>query len=138
MSDIIRNGKAYDSADVKVQINAVPINVKSINYSNEQDHQLNHTLGIDASSWSLGKKTPSASMTLMMADVVPLEVASGGSILKIKPFIITIEFVNEFNVIVVDKVIAKFKTEGRDVTGDMGIEQQYELFALKVDLNVRP
>lgn len=135
MSNIIRNSKAYDSADVNVQINGVPINVKSISYGNEQDHQLNHTLGADATSWSQGKKTPSAAMTLMMADVIPLELASKGDILKIKPFVITIEFVNEYNVIVVDKVIAKFKNDGRDVNGDMGLEKQYDLFALSVKLN---
>ncbi|MEG0927256.1 hypothetical protein [Chryseobacterium sp.] len=138
MSDIIRNGKAYDSVDVKVQINAVPINVKSITYGNEQEHQLNHTLGVEATSWSWGKKTPSGSMTVMMADLVPLERAAGGDLLKIKPFIITVEFVNEFNVIIVDKIIAKFQSNGRDVTGDMGLEKQFDLFALKVDLDVFP
>lgn len=136
MSEIIRNSKAYDSADVKVQINGVPIEVKSVNYGNEQDHQLNHTLGAEGTSWSVGKKTPSASMTLMMADIVPLEMASKGDILKIKPFVITVEFINEYNVLVVDKIIAKFKSDGRDVTGDMGLEKQYDLFALSVKLNV--
>ncbi|HAP94543.1 hypothetical protein [Epilithonimonas hominis] len=136
MSDIIRNSKAYDSADVKVQINGVPIEVKSITYGNEQDHQLNHTLGSDATSWSVGKKTPSASMTVMMADILPLEMAAKGDILKIKPFIITVEFTNEYNILVIDKVIAKFKNDGREVTGDMGLEKQFDLFALKVDLNV--
>lgn len=138
MSEIIRNGKAYDSADVEVLINGVPIEVKSISYGNEQDHQLNHTLGIDATSWSWGKKTPSCSMTLPMTEIVPLELASDGDILKIKPFVITVQFVNDFNVIVVDKVIAKFKNDGREVTGDMGLEKQYELFALSVKLNVLP
>jgi hypothetical protein len=138
MSDIIRNGKAYDSADVKVQLNGIPIEVKSIEYGNEQEHQLNHTLGIDATSWSWGKKTPSAGISLMMADLVPLERAAGGDILKIKPFTITVEFVNEYNVIIVDKIIAKFKNNGREVTGDMGLEKKFDLFALKVDLDVLP
>ncbi|AYZ12889.1 hypothetical protein V2E39_16875 [Chryseobacterium arthrosphaerae] len=138
MSDIIRNGKAYDSVDVKVQINGVPIDVKSISYGNEQEHQLNHTLGIDATSWSWGKKTPTASMTLMMADLVPLERAAGGDLLKVKPFTVTVEFVNEYNLIIVDKIIAKFQSNGREVTGDMGLEKQFDLFALKVDLDVFP
>ncbi|AZB17579.1 hypothetical protein EG352_07270 [Chryseobacterium indologenes] len=138
MSDIIRNGKAYDSVDVKVQINGVPIEAKSVSYGNEQEHQLNHTLGINATSWSWGKKTPSASMTLMMADLVPLERAAGGDLLKVKPFTITVEFVNEFNAIIVDKIIAKFQSNGREVTGDMGLEKQFDLFALKVDLDVFP
>ena len=136
MSRINRNGKAYDSADVFVQINGVPIEVKTLEYSNEQEHQLNHTLGQKATSWSRGKITPSASMTLMMADVAPLELASGGDLLSIKPFTITVEFVNEYNLVVVDKIIAKFKTEGRNVTGDMGLENQYDLFALDVQLNI--
>ncbi len=135
MAKITRNGKAYDSADVHVQINGVPIEVKSISYGNEQEHQLNHTLGADATSWSRGKKTPSANMKLMMADVQPLEIAANGSLLNLKPFTITVEFVNEYNLIVVDKIVAKFKNEGRDVTGDMGLEKDYELFALSVELN---
>ena len=32
MSGIIRNGKAYDSVDVKVQINGIPIEVTSLTY----------------------------------------------------------------------------------------------------------
>ncbi len=77
-------------------------------------------------------------MTVMMADLVPLERAAGGNLLKIKPFVITVEFVNEFNVIVVDRILAKFQSNGRDVTGDMGLEKQFDLFALKVDLDVLP
>lgn len=136
MSEAIRNNKAYDSADVKVQINGVPIEVKSITYGNEQEHQLNHTLGSEATSWSVGKKTPSASITLMAADAVPLEIAAGGDLLSIKPFTITVELVNDYNIVVVDKIIAKFKSDGREVTGDMGLEKQYDLFALSVKLNV--
>ncbi|ATA80349.1 MULTISPECIES: hypothetical protein [Capnocytophaga] len=135
MADINRNGKAYDSADVRVQINGIPINVKSISYGNEQEHQLNHTLGAEPTSWSMGKITPSASMTVPMHEIAPLERVSGG-LLKIKPFTITVEFVNEFNEIVVDKIVAKFKNEGREVTGDMGLEKQYDLFALSVKLRV--
>ncbi len=134
MADINRNGKAYDSADVKVQINGVPIEVTSLSYGNEQEHQVNHTLGAEPTSWSRGKITPSASMGVMMHDILPLEMAAGGSLLKVKPFVITVEFVNEFNIIVVDKIVAKFKNEGREVTGDMGLKKEYELFAMKVTL----
>ncbi|CAA0152865.1 hypothetical protein [Tenacibaculum maritimum] len=136
MASITRNGKAYDSADVKVQINGVPIEVSKVTYSNEGEHQLNYSLGKHPTSWSQGKITPSASMGLAMHDVTPLERASGGSILNLKPFVITVEFVNEYNAIIVDKIIAKFQSEGRDVSGDMGLEQEYDLFALSVKLNV--
>jgi hypothetical protein len=136
MARINRNGKAYDSADVYVQINGLPIEVKSIEYNNEQEHQLNHTLGERATSWSKGKITPTASINLMMGDVTPLEIASGGDLLSIKPFVITVEFANEYNLIIVDKILAKFQNEGRNVTGEMGLEMQYPLFALDVQLNV--
>lgn len=135
MSTINRGGKAYDSADVRVQINGIPLEVKAISYGNEQEHQLNYALSPHPTSWSMGKITPSASMTVAMHNITPLERVSGG-LLKIKPFTITVEFVNEYNEIIVDKIIAKFKNEGREVTGDMGLEKQYELFALSVELGV--
>lgn len=137
MADIIRNGKAYDSVDVKVQMNGIPIEVTSLIYGNEKEHQLNHTMGADATSWSWGKKTPNAKMGIMMHDITPLEKAANGrSIINIKPFTLTVEFVNEFNEIVVDKIIAKFQSEGREITGDMGLKMDYDLFALSVKLNV--
>ncbi len=136
MSKINRNGKAYDSADVKVQINGVPIEVKSLEYGNEQEHQLNHTLGEIATSWSKGKITSFASMNLLMVDIAPLEEAVGGDLLSVKPFTITVEFANDYNKIIVDKIVAKFQKEGRNVTGDMGLEYQYDLFTLSVELNV--
>ena len=74
-------------------------------------------------------------MTVAMHNITPLERVSGG-LLKIKPFTITVEFVNEYNEIIVDKIIAKFKNEGREVTGDMGLEKQYDLFALSVELGI--
>lgn len=137
MAEIIRNGKAYDSVDVKCQMNGIPIEVTTLSYGNTQEHQLNHTLGANATSWSFGKITPNAKMGIMMHDVTPLEKASrGGSIMNIKPYTLTVEFVNEYNEIVVDKIVAKFQSEGREVTGDMGIKMDYDLFALSVKLNV--
>lgn len=137
MPEIIRNGKAYDSVDVKVQMNGIPIEVTTLTYGNAQEHQLNHTMGANATSWSWGKKTPNAKMGVMMHDITPLETAAkGGSIMNIKPFTLTVEFVNEFNEIIVDKIVAKFQSEGREVTGDMGLKMEYDLFALQVKLNV--
>ncbi|MDZ4147871.1 MAG: hypothetical protein U1C58_06275 [Flavobacteriaceae bacterium] len=137
MADLIRNGKAYDSADVEAFINGVPINIAKISYGNEQEHQLNYTLGSNASSWSKGKITPSATIDLFMHDSVPLEMAAkNGDLLQVKPFDIVVTFANEYNIIVVDKILAKFKNTGRDVTGDMGLQKSYDLFALDVKLNI--
>ena len=97
MAKITRNGKSYDSVDVKCNINGVDIEVTSLTYGNEQEHQLNWTLGSsEATSWSTGKRTPNASMGVMMHDITPLETAMiGRSILDIKPFYLIVSFTNE-------------------------------------------
>ncbi|URC13947.1 hypothetical protein [Flavobacterium sp. B183] len=137
MATVTRNGKAYDSADVEVFIEGVTIEVTSITYGNEQENQLNYTLGNHATSWSSGKITPNATIGFMMHDIVPLEIAaSGGSILNIKPFNIIVTFTNEFNIIVTDRLLVKFQNEGREVTGEMGLKKEYTMFAIKVELNV--
>lgn len=139
MAKITRNGKSYDSVDVKCNINGVDIEVTSLTYGNEQEHQLNWTLGSsEATSWSTGKRTPNASMGVMMHDITPLETAMiGRSILDIKPFYLIVSFTNEYNLLVVDCLLVKFTKEGREVTGEMGLKMDYPLFALKVDLNMK-
>jgi hypothetical protein len=137
MGKITRNGKAYDSADCEAFINGVPTEITSATYGNEQEHQLNWTLGSDASSWSRGKKTPNCSLGFMMHDITPIEkAANGGSIMDIKPIDVVITFTNEFNIIVTDRLLVKFMNEGREVTGDMGLKREYPMFALKVQLGV--
>lgn len=139
MAKITRNGKSYDSVDVKCNINGVDIEVTSLTYGNEQEHQLNWTLGSsEATSWSTGKRTPNASMGVMMHDITPLETAMiGRSILDIKPFYLIVSFTNEYNLLVVDRLLVKFTKEGREVTGEMGLKMDYPLFALKVYLNMK-
>ena len=137
MATITRNGKAYDSADAECFVNGVPLEITSATYGNEQEHQLNYGLGNTPNSWSMGKITPSATIGIMMHDIVPLELAAkGGSILNIMPFYIILTFTNEFNIIVTDRLLVKFQNEGREVTGEMGLKKEYTLFALKVELNI--
>lgn len=137
MAEITRNGKAYDSVDCECYMAGILQEITSATYGNEQEHQLNHTLGSEASSWSMGKKTPSCTIGIMMHDITPLErAAKGGSILNIKPFWMIFTFTNEFNEIITDKVLVKFQNEGREVTGEMGLKKEYTMFALKVMLNV--
>jgi hypothetical protein len=135
MSTVIRNKKAYDSGDVDVTINGVMLDVVEINYDTEQEHQLNHTLKNKANSWSMGKITPTATMTVMMHDITPIEQAAGGDLLKLRPFDINVTFVNEYNVPVNDTIVAKFQNQGREVTGDMGLNKQYTLFVLDIKFN---
>jgi hypothetical protein len=136
MGQINRNGKAYDSADVECFINGVPIEITSATYGNEEENQLNWTLGQKPTSWSRGKITPSCTLGFMMHDIVPIEKAAKGNILSIAPFDVVITFTNEYNLIVTDKLLVKFMSEGREVTGEMGLKKDYTMFALNVQLGV--
>ncbi|MGY0034448.1 hypothetical protein [Pedobacter sp. NJ-S-72] len=82
-----------------------------------------------------GKKiTPTASLTMYMTDAVRLERKGGGSLMKLPPFDIQVSYVNDYNEIINDTIVAKFMSEGREVTGDMGLKMQYDLFTLSVNL----
>ena len=132
MTRVIKNNKGYDSGDVEVFINGQLTSVSQIEYSTEQEHQLNYSLANEPTSWSRGKKSYSATITMLMEDVVDLERAAKGDLLAVKPFDINVSYVNEFNDLVNDTITAKFKNQGREVTGDMGLNKQYELFVLDI------
>lgn len=135
MAKITRNGKTYDSGDVEVFVAGLELEVTNITYGNDQEHQLNYSLKNKASSWSRGKITPNCTIGIAMHDVTPLERASGGSLLNIAPFPVVVTFTNEYNEIIVDHLLIKFQNEGREVTGEMGLKMDYEMFALEVNLN---
>lgn len=135
MATVIKNKKAYDSGDVSVFINGAPINITEITYETEQEHQLNYTLKNKATSWSQGKISDTCSIGLMMEDVIALEDAANGDLLKVKPFFINVTFTNEFNKLVNDTILCKFQKQGREVTGDMGLQKTYDMFVLDVEYN---
>ena len=136
MANVIRNKKAYDSGDVEVFINGIPVNITEVSYDTEQEHQLNYTLKNAPTSWSKGKKSFTGTLTLMMEDAVRLEdSAENGDLLAIKPFDVNVTFVNEYNKVVNDTLIAKFMKQGREVTGDMGLQKQYDLFVMDIRYN---
>lgn len=135
MSKISRNGKAYDSGDVDVNMAGVPTDVVEISYNTTQEHQKNYTLKNRATSWSQGKIEDTLTVTFMMADIKDIERAAGGDLLRVKPFYINVTFTNEYNDIINDTILAKFQDQGRDVTGDMGLNKQHDLFVLETEYN---
>lgn len=138
---ITKNGKAYDSSDVVITLlGNIPNEVYDINYSSEQEHQQNYSLGSnEASSWSWGKINHQGSITLAVKDTAAIEDAARkaglDSILKIPPFDIIVTFVNEFDKIIVDRVTCKFMSTGRQVGGDQALRYQHNLFVLGVNMN---
>ena len=134
---INKNGKAYDSGDVTIAMFAsISYEVTEITYNTEQEHQKNHSLGSnEPSSWSQGKVDDSATMTMRLASISAIEKAAKTSLLKIKPFDINVTFVNENNDLVNDTLTVKFMNQGRDVSGDMDLKKQYNLFVLGIKYN---
>lgn len=134
---IRRDGKAYDGGDATVfALGQMWEEVVEIDYNTTQEHQKNFTLGSRrATSWSQGKIEDTGSITMMMNQAVSLENACNGDLLNIKPFPINVTFVDGYNQIVNDTILAKFQSQGRTVNTEMGLSKQYELFVLEVIYN---
>ena len=134
---IRRAGKAYDGGDATITaLGQVWEEVTAIEYGTTQEHQKNHTIGSRrATSWSMGKIDHTGSITMMMNQAVALEGACGGDLLSIKPFPINVTFVDGYNKVVNDTILAKFQSQGREVNTEMGLNKQYELFVLEVEYN---
>lgn len=133
MATIRKNGKAYDSGDVVVNLlGQQEDEVYLVSYSVSQEHQHNFSLANDATSWSMGKKTPVGKLGLYMNAARKLEAISGGDMLRIAPGDMNITFLNEFNEIVNDTVVFKFASQGREVNGEMGLKYEYDIFVLGI------
>ena len=134
---IRRDGKAYDGGDATVfALGQMWEEVVEIDYNTTQELQKNFTLGSRrATSWSQGKIEDTGSITMMMNQAVSLENACNGDLLNIKPFPINVTFVDGYNQIVNDTILAKFQSQGRTVNTEMGLSKQYELFVLEVTYN---
>ncbi|MCT4613590.1 MAG: hypothetical protein N4A49_01795 [Marinifilaceae bacterium] len=136
MARINKNGKAYDSGDVIVNMLGNPDSeVTEITYETTQEHQRNYSLKRKARSWSMGKIENSCSITFPMEEIVAIEKAAKGNLLSIKPFDINVSFVDEYNDIINDTITCKFQTQGREVTGEMGLGKQFEMFVLDIKYN---
>ncbi|PCH69395.1 MAG: hypothetical protein COC06_07560 [Bacteroidales bacterium] len=136
MTAIRKNGKAYDSGDVIVNMLGNPDSeVSEITYETSQEHQKNYSLKRKAGTWSMGKIDDSCSITFPMTGIVAIEKAAKGDLLSIKPFDINVSFVDEYNEIINDTITCKFQKQGRDVTGEMGLSKQFEMFVLAIDYN---
>lgn len=130
-----KNGKAYDSGDVSVAIlGYVEDEVSEISYNTAQEHQLNHSLNNNATSFSKGKVSHSCSITFYMAAIRKIEKAAGAGkrLIDVKPFDVNVTFTNEDNEVVNDTITCKFMDQGREVTGEMGLKRSYEMFVLGI------
>lgn len=139
---ITRNGKAYDAADVTVEfLGNTPGEVYGLKYSTNQEHQKNYALGSnEPTSWSQGKMDHTASITLALADTAAIERAAQkagfSNLLKVPPFPIVVQYFNEFGERIIDRLVAKFQSTGREVNnGGQGLMMEHELFVLSINYN---
>lgn len=137
MSQIRKNGKSYDAGDVVIAMfGSLSYEVTEITYATEQEHQLQHSLGTnDPTSYGMGKKTHSGTVTIRIASISAIEKAAGGNLLNIKPFEINVTFTNEDNDIINDTLLVKFQDQGRDVPSEMDLKRQFTMFVLDINYN---
>jgi hypothetical protein len=141
MATITKNGKAYDSSGVSIELLGYsPNEVYEITYNTEQAHQKNYSLGSSKpTSWSAGNVDHNGTITLSMADQAAIERAAKKAGIKlitsIPPFDVIVQYFDEFNEMIQDVITCKFQNTGRNVGGDMSLRYQYTLFILDINYN---
>lgn len=135
MAVINRNGKTYDSGDVEVTLfGQNDFEVTAISYGSKQAHTANYSLGTNkATSYSMGKIENEGSITFRLPSLAKIQKAAGGDILRIKPFSVSVSFVNDDNELVTDVLTAKFTENKREANGDEDLKVECPLFILDID-----
>lgn len=124
------NGRAYDFAQVVVNMLSVPLmGISSITYSEEQEKTNNFGAGKFAVSRGHGTIDASASFDIHMNDVEAMRAAApSGRLLDIPPFDITVSYLNENKVVSHTLKNCEFVSDG--VEGSQGDTQLMRSFDL--------
>lgn len=125
------NGQTYDWNSITCLIAGIPVmGITAIKYGDKQETKNNYGAGRQPVSYSKGRITASASMTLYMEEVEALQAAApGGRLHDLAPFDIVVAYLPP-NGIVVTHVIkgCRFSTNDRDwKEGDMAGTVPFEL-----------
>ncbi len=139
MARIQRMGEAYSSGDVVVSVAGMfDVNPSSVEYGYSYTHEYQRGIRRDPRAWRMGAKEFEGSITLPLDVVAEFEkIAPRGDIAKIRPFPINVVFFNAENEMIRDLVVAKFQGNKRSVTTDGELENQFDLFILDIQLNIR-
>lgn len=129
-------GEVYSSGDVTVTVAGMyDVNPSSIEYDYKYAHEYQRGIRRDPRGWRMGAKEMNAKMTLPLDVTAELE-KRYGSLERIRPFPINVEFVNYENETIRDSLMVKFTGSGRKVSQDGEIELEHELFPTEVKLNI--
>ena len=138
MAVIVRSKQTYSAGDVQINIMGdLDLEVTKIVYDVKQSHKANYSVGcFDPTSYSVGKKEYTCTLGLRLTSIAQLEKAAGGSLLNIKPFTVIVTYVNDENEIITDRLILKFKEQGRTVSSDdEDAVKEFEMFCLGIEFN---
>lgn len=137
---IRRMGEVYSAGDCVVTLAGMfDIDPSEISYSYKYAHEYQRGLKREPRGWRMGAKEMEAKMKLPLDIMTVVEKAAklvGGDIAKIKPFPVNITILNDENETVHDYLLVKFTGNGRNITGEDGLEYEFELFVLDMKLNV--
>ena len=142
MPQITRNGKTFDTGDVTISLlGYLDTDVDSISYSTKAEVKGVWTLGRLMKTFTRGKVEPTAKMTMLLTGVQKLEKiaaqVNGGdtSLWKLKPFVITVNIINDDNEEITDHITVVIVSQGRDISGTDALKYDIDLFALDIQFS---
>ena len=130
MATPLINGRAYDFAQIEVNILGVPVaGVTAISYSEEQEKVNNFGAGSRPVSRGHGAINASGSITISMNDVEAIrDAAPFGSLLQIPSFDISITFLNAQKVVTHVLKNCEFLNDGVEASqGDTDLVRSFDL-----------
>ena len=130
-------GKVFDHGDVEIDfLGNRPVNFKGVEITESEDFELAYGKGKTPIGWSSGNYEYGGKVNLGQDEISAIRKAAGGSILRIRPFNMTITVINDDNTPMVYVVLCKFISDGfNSNSGDKDLAQELELGVISVNLN---
>jgi len=135
MATTLINGRAYDHAQIRVNIAGVQVHsVTALNYTEEQEKANNFGVGNRPVSRGHGAIEASGSITLGMNDVEAIrDAAPNGSLLQVPSFQIVVVFDNPQKVVTHTVKDVEFLDDGMESDqGSTNIERAFAFVASEV------
>jgi len=132
MATPLINGRAYDYAQIVVQMLGVPVaGITAVSYTEEQEKVNNFGAGSRPVSRGHGAINASGSITISMNDIEAIRDAAkeyGGSLLGIPAFDVVVTYLNAQKVVTHTLKNCEFLNDGVEATqGDTNLEKAFDL-----------
>ena len=130
MATPLINGRAFDFAQIVVNVLGVPLaSVSAISYTEEQEKVNNFGAGSNPVSRGHGTKNASGSMTISMNDVEAIrDAVEGGSLLSVPSFDVVVTYVNLQKTVTHTLKNVEFLNDGVEATsGDTDLQRSFDV-----------